>query len=153
MPTVEFPLAPRGSPALAFLVAGLTAAFLYFRLDGSAQGLVYNAYGVSTVVVIVWAVKHYRPQHSQPWLLLVAGLALWSSGDFIYFAYENALGVLAPFPSWADASYLAGFLVIAVAIISMIRGRTPDGDRAALLDAAIVTTATLVLTWPLLLAP
>ncbi len=86
-----------------------------------------------------------------PWLLLAAGQASFVIGDllFVYFDHTGER----PFPSLADAFYLAGYPIIVVGLFLFIRRRLGGGDRSGLLDAAILTTSAGVLTWTFLMQP
>jgi diguanylate cyclase (GGDEF)-like protein len=58
-----------------------------------------------------------------------------------------------PFPSPADALYLAGYPMLLTGVVLLIRWRTPDRDRASLLDATIIATGFGLLAWVFVLAP
>ena len=58
-----------------------------------------------------------------------------------------------PFPSVADVFYLGGMGMVAVAIVWMVKGRLPEGDRAGLLDALIVAVGVGLVSWVFLMAP
>jgi diguanylate cyclase (GGDEF)-like protein len=59
----------------------------------------------------------------------------------------------APFPSVADGFYLAGYPVLAVGLLILIRGRISGRDRAGLIDAAIIATGLGLLSWTFLMKP
>lgn len=86
------------------------------------------------------------------WNLIAVGLLLPVAGDALWYVYESLLGI-DPFPSPADALYLAGYPVTAAALLLRIRRRTGGRDGASLIDALIVATATGVLAWVFLMAP
>ncbi len=58
-----------------------------------------------------------------------------------------------PFPSVADAFYLGGIAVTGAAIVWLVRGRIPDGDRAGLLDALIVAVGAGLVSWIFIMEP
>ena len=58
-----------------------------------------------------------------------------------------------PFPSVADVFYLGGMGLVALAVLWLVRGRVPGGDRAGLLDALIVAVGVGLLSWIFLMAP
>ena len=111
----------------------------------------YDIIGASAVVAILFGVWRHRPQPALPWLLIAAGQASFVAGDLVWNWYE-IIGE-EPFPSWADALYLAGYPSIAAGLFLMIRHRVADGDRGGLLDAAILTTAAAILSWTFLMRP
>ena len=94
----------------------------------------------------------HRPPDARPWLLLAAGLALTTGGDWTWVILDRVYG-LEPFPSIADAFYLGGIGLTVAAVIWMVRGRIPDGDRAGLVDALIVAVGVGLVSWTFLMAP
>jgi diguanylate cyclase (GGDEF)-like protein len=73
------------------------------------------------------------------------------AGDVLWNWYE-AVGE-DPFPSMADALYLAGYPFIALGLFLVIRRRLGGGDRGGVLDAAILTTACATLSWTFFIQP
>jgi diguanylate cyclase len=69
----------------------------------------------------------------------------------VYSVYVYALQ-LEPFPSPADALYLASYPMLAAALLVMIRSRTGGRDRAGLIDA-LITTGLGLLSWAFLMRP
>ena len=137
----------------AYLAAGAVALVVYALLEtGSlAQSLVYDGIAASAVAVALIAVHRHRPDRALPWWLMAAGQASFVAGDLAWNWFE-ALGE-EPFPSIADALYLAGYPFIAVGLLLLIRRRVSGGDRGGLLDAAILTTAAAILSWTFLMQP
>jgi diguanylate cyclase (GGDEF)-like protein len=74
------------------------------------------------------------------WVALALGQVLYLVGDSLWTMYESVLDI-SPYPSWADASYLARYVLIVLGLCWLVRGRQVGRDRAAFLDAAIVTSA------------
>ena len=138
---------------MAYLAAGAIALSLHAALaTGSlAQSLLYDVIGASGVAIALVALRRYRPDRVTPWLAMAAGQALFVAGDLAWNYFE-AIGE-EPFPSVADVLYLAGYPVIAFGLYSLIRRRIAGGDRAGLLDAAILTTAVATLSWTFLMQP
>jgi diguanylate cyclase (GGDEF)-like protein len=96
--------------------------------------------GLATVVAILAGVRSHRPPRRWPWLLLAACTFLTSIGSAVV-SFDGALAIIGQLSTAAGAIF--GF----VGFISLIRGRIPGGDRAALLDAAILASGTGVLIW------
>jgi diguanylate cyclase (GGDEF)-like protein len=138
---------------LTYLAAGGVAMFLHFQLPagGLEQGLLYEAIGLSAVVAIVVGVRLFQPSYRLPWYAMAVGQLCFVLGDFIWLVYEQ-LGE-APFPSIADVFYLAGYPFLGAAFLLFIRRRVAGGDRAGLLDAAILTTSAAILAWVFLMQP
>jgi diguanylate cyclase (GGDEF)-like protein len=96
--------------------------------------------GFATVVAILMGVRSHRPSRPWPWLLL-AGCTFLTSIGRPFLSVDGGLAILGQFLMAAGA--LLGF----VGFVMLIRGRIPGGDRAALLDAAILASGTGVLIW------
>ena len=84
-------------------------------------------------------VRLHRPARRGIWYGLAGGLAVFVAGDVLYSVYAHALHV-EPFPSPADALYLASYPLLAAALLIMIRSRTGGRDRPGPIDALIITT-------------
>ena len=140
-------------PATAFAVlAGLAVLVHRVLPTGSLpQNLVYDAVGIAAVAAIVAGVVVYRPERPQPWLLLAAGQLLFVTGDALWTILE-LLGE-SPFPSIADVAYLLGYPLLVVAFLMAIRRRVRGGDRAGLLDGAILASACALVGWVVLVRP
>ena len=137
----------------AYLAAGAAAVVLHTFLETGSltQSLLYDAIGASAVAVAIAGIWRYRPARRLPWVLMALGQAAFVAGDLMWNWYE--VMSLDPFPSMADAMYLAGYPFIALGLFFMIRRRLGDGDRGGLLDAAILTTAAAILSWTFLMQP
>jgi diguanylate cyclase (GGDEF)-like protein len=107
--------------------------------------LLYPLTGFATASAVMFAVRRYRPAAPAAWLLIAAGVASYAIGDTVWTIYE--LADQEPFPSAADAFYLAGYPLIAAGLLIATRWRTPSVSGHALVDAAMVTTAGGVLVW------
>jgi hypothetical protein len=84
--------------------------------------------------------------------MLAGGLVCISAGDVVYALYERVLHGPAPFPSLADAFYLAGCPLIGVSLV-LVRTRTAGRDRESWIDATIVASGFGLLSWVFLMAP
>jgi diguanylate cyclase (GGDEF)-like protein len=137
----------------AYLLLGIFAALCYLALEtGSvSQHLLYDAIGASAVVAIVVGIRVYRPAAARAWWLMAAGQACFVLGDLLWewFAWIGE----EPFPSVADVAYLAGYPLLALGLSVATLRRMGGGDRAGLLDAAILTTSLVLLSWVFLIAP
>ena len=138
---------------LAFLAVGALALVVHASLETGSltQSFVYDAIGASAILVALLAVIRHAPDRRLPWLLMIAGQALFVAGDLAWNWYE-VLGE-DPFPSIADVLYLAGYPFLALGLFMLIRRRLSDGDRGGLLDAAILTAAVAILSWTFFMQP
>jgi diguanylate cyclase (GGDEF)-like protein/PAS domain S-box-containing protein len=113
----------------------------------------WGSLGLSaSVAVFVGAVKH-RPQHRLAWFAIAASLATFVSGDISYDVLTRVLHQSNPFPSVADAFYLATYPLITLGLLGMLRARRHEKETGALLDALIVTVACALLSWVYLIEP
>ena len=146
-------LDPRVSLWRAYLVAGGVAvvAFNLLETGSLTQSLLYDAIGASAVAVALVGLRRNQPDRRLPWILLATGQALFVAGDLLWNWYDM-IGE-SPFPSLADVLYLSGYPLLAVGLLMLLRRRLGDGDRGGLLDAAILTTATVILSWTFIIEP
>jgi diguanylate cyclase (GGDEF)-like protein len=137
-----------------WLGLGLSAIAGYFALpdDSYYTSTYYDAIGLTSAAVMVFAVRRHRPTHARLWYCFAAGQAVWSVGDITYGYYLHVLEV-EPFPSPADALYLSAYPILIAGMFMLIRGRTPGRDRAGLLDASIISTGLGLLAWTFLMRP
>jgi membrane associated rhomboid family serine protease len=93
----------------AFLAAGTAAVVAYFLLpDTGWQTAVNAAIGLGGVAGLLVGATLHRPRRPAVWWMLAGGLLFIAAGDSAYALYERVLHGEAPFPSVADALYLAG---------------------------------------------
>jgi signal transduction histidine kinase len=122
------------------------------RHDALRNLTIYAGVELAAVLAIGAGVRRYRPAAPQAWLLIGLGLTTWWIGDVIWAVYE--ITDRDPFPSPADFFYLAGYpLVAAGLLVAVRRHREARVDRAALIDAAIVTVISTLLAWIYLIKP
>lgn len=100
--------------------------------------VLYPAGSLVAAAAIVVGVRRYRPRVPAAWLLIACGLASFAVADFVYGLHEVAGSQ--PFPSLADVFYLIAYPLFAIGLHAASNARVPEGDRGALIDAAIITT-------------
>ena len=105
--------------------------------------------GVSGILAGLW---RYRPARKLPWLLLAAALASFGAGQLSFLVAAQVHAVL-PFPSFADAFYLACYPLAAGGLLGFVSARSPHGDRRALIDGLTLTVALGLLFWTFLIEP
>jgi diguanylate cyclase (GGDEF)-like protein/PAS domain S-box-containing protein len=152
-------LARRTGPArnrawLWYLVSSglLTAAYLFVpAVKGS--GPLINILGLSSPVAIFVGMRLHRPRARAAWLLFVVGQFLFFAGDLYTYSYPKLLGADVGFPSPGDAIYLTVYPALVGGLLLLVRRRNPERDRAARIDALILTVGFAVLSWVILVAP
>src|SRR5438874_13256117 len=90
----------------SFLALGLalTGVYLLLPRGGLAGGIVYVSLGVAMTAAIAVGIAIYRPSPRLPWLLLLAGTALYTTlGNGIWYLLPVGFGKTLPFQSVADA--------------------------------------------------
>src|SRR5712692_6368766 len=133
-------------PSQVFVVIGALAAGAYFLLPSVPQNFAYDVFGLACVGAIVVGVRWHRPPRSVVWVLFGVGLLLFVAGDSVLTYYDLAFHSQ-PFPSVADALYLAGYAFLICGLGVLIRSRARGADRAAIIDALIIAIGVGVLAW------
>ncbi|MEU0563250.1 bifunctional diguanylate cyclase/phosphodiesterase [Dactylosporangium sp. NPDC006015] len=143
----------RGKLWMWWTVAGVLTTVGYFLLPtGSlAAGLVYDGLGAAAATVLLAVAPRQAAKERPAWWLFAAGMLLWSSGDAVYTYYAHVLHQ-DPFPSVADALYLAAYPLLASGVFVLVRQRA-GRSRAAVLDASIVATGAGLVLWTFLMQP
>lgn len=74
--------------------------------------------GLAALVVLVVAFKYGAGETvRRRWVLIGVGVAMFAIGDVVWTVYEAGLG-LEPYPSWADAFYLAEYAFLFAGVMS-----------------------------------
>ena len=139
---------------VVYLSGGMVAvaAYLLLPLEGLWSSLAYDLIGLSSVTAILVGLGRHRPARPLIWWCFAIGQLLFVIGDVVYAVIDVVLHQR-PFPSVADGFSLAGYPVLAVGLLIMIRGRISGRDRAGLIDAAIIATGLGLLSWTFLMKP
>jgi diguanylate cyclase (GGDEF)-like protein len=120
---------------------GLVAASLGYLLlpVSDLQDTYYVTVAALSVVAATAGVWIHTPRRRRIWAAFIGGMSCWVAGDAVWTYLSRVLHV-DPFPSVADVLYLAGYPLVALGLVFLVRGRQPGRDRAAALDAAIIAT-------------
>lgn len=126
---------------LGVLAHALHALFGFggHRLDGFYKNDVYTAVEVLAVAVSGARVVLVR-QERWAWGLMTFALAVWTGGDLVWTVWLNNLAN-PPYPSVADALYLAMYPAMYVGLMLLLRSRIRDAETAQWLDGAVVALA------------
>ena len=69
------------------------------------------------------------------WALLGASCAAWGIGQVIWTLYETGMGREVPFPSWADAGYLAAVPLATAGLLALpVAAQTEETTAARILE-------------------
>ncbi len=71
-----------------------------------------------------------------PWLLIAGGVSVWLAGD-VYWTFRISKLDEVPYPSFADALYVAGYPLMYAGIAMLSRSRLRGVDRTLWLDGLI----------------
>ena len=128
----------------------VAAVFLLPRYHVYLWGLL----GLGSAAAIVVGVIRNRPAHRVAWLCVALAVTTFAAGDITYDVLTEFLHQSNPFPSVADAFYLATVPLLVAGLVAMVRARRRrDGDTGAMLDALIITSGCAVLSWIYLIQP
>jgi hypothetical protein len=91
----------------------------------------WTAIGLLSLAGLVVGTVVNRPRRRLPWWLCTAGVAALMLGDTTYDVLTGLLGQDNPFPSAADAMYLAMYPLLAGGLLVLVRVTNPLGDKEA----------------------
>jgi diguanylate cyclase (GGDEF)-like protein len=134
---------------MTWTVLGALAAATYPVLPPVAQSILFGVLPLVGAILILWSVRHDGTA-ARPWRMLALMLLL-SSGAEAIWAYDELRGV-EPFPSVADALWLASYPFAFAALLALVRQRGGHA-RGSAIDAGIVAAGSAVLAWLFLAAP
>jgi signal transduction histidine kinase len=142
----------RGTVWRAYLGAGALAIGAYYLLSDAAGAVLNVVVGASAVIAIAAGIAWHRPPARLAWWLIAAGQALFVAGDALFSLNELILEI-EPFPSLADAFYVAGYPALAVGLALLALSRSARRDWAGVADAAIIAIGFGLLSWVLVMVP
>ena len=87
------------------------------------------------------------------WYLFCVGLVLFVSGDVITYNYERIFHSRRRSRPSATRCICRSIPFLIAGLIILVRSRNPGRDRAALIDALVITIGVGVLSWVFLMAP
>jgi diguanylate cyclase (GGDEF)-like protein len=144
--------------AAHLLPAALAAVWLPTVIGGPAATQLFTNLAQTTTslyaaLACLWTAA--RPgadsRERRGWALLGAGALSWAAGQAIWTWNENVDGIEVPFPSWADAGYLA-LVPLTVAGAATLIGRNRRAVRSAI-DGLIISGSLFYLSWATVLGP
>jgi diguanylate cyclase (GGDEF)-like protein/PAS domain S-box-containing protein len=149
---------PRGGAvpslwSIGFLVVGCTALAAYYAGPSGLLDWEYDGIGLASAAALAWRAWVSGPRARLTWTLLATGVAFWVVGDLALTSLEHSHNGTAPFPSYADAIYLAGYPAIAAAAVRAGRQRAHPQDRGAGLEALMIALAVAVPVYAFWIAP
>jgi diguanylate cyclase (GGDEF)-like protein len=95
---------------------------------------------------------HRKKLERRVWVAIAIGQVFYLTGDALWYMYKNLLSSV-PYPSFADIAYLLRYGALMLGLCWLVQRRRTGRDRAALLDAAIVSSAFALLATVFLIVP
>ena len=114
--------------------------------------VLYVGLSVSAAVAILVGVRRHNPPQRRPWYLLAASQFVYASADATFYIAHDVLQQQ-QFPALADLLYLSHYPILMAGLLLLVRQRTPRGDRAGLIDAAVIALGAGLLSWLFLIGP
>lgn len=128
------------------------AAYVIAALAGASVtvcGLLVQASFATSLGGMLVGIRLHRPTSWWPWLLVVCLTMSLIAG----FLPGIITGTVPIGPGPADVLYLLVYALGAVALMLILRRRTPGWDMAGLIDAWIIAVAAGLLSWVYLISP
>lgn len=152
--------APRGVVIALAAFLGVYLGWLALRWPPGEQAPIGDLFFLvidTAAVYLSWRASERCPPSSRPrwfWRLMALALAGQMGGDLVTFVYDVGPGPI-PFPSLADAPYLALYPLMFAALlcVPLTRGAGTRQARIALLDMATVILGGAMVIWLFALEP
>jgi signal transduction histidine kinase len=140
--------------AWIFVSGGLVAAATYLLFPIAGQEALYSALDASMIAALIIGIRRNRPPKARGWVLIAAGAIAFSLGGDLPWIASSA-GLLPPvgFPSFHDAAWLGGYLVMAAGVAFLIFDSTGEERSGRLIEALAVTGGLSSLSWVFLIQP
>ncbi|MET7687699.1 aminotransferase class I/II-fold pyridoxal phosphate-dependent enzyme [Streptomyces sp. NPDC005483] len=138
---------------MAAHLALVALATLVYMTVPAARTPLWAVIGLAGVGAVLVGIRLHRPAHRWPWWALAAGLLTFITGDTYYNVVEEYFNASNPFPSPADACYLATYPLFAAGLYGLIHYRWAGHDLPSLLDALIFTAGLALPVWVYLVQP
>jgi phosphatidylserine synthase len=127
----------RPDRAFFLIAAACVLAYVSLPRDSAYYDRWYQLFPVAAVGATLVGVWLNRPRSKAPWYLVAVSGLCAVTADALYAIELEQIGSV-PFPSTADYFALGSYVVLAVALLLMIRRQSPGRDWPSLIDAAIV---------------
>ena len=125
-----------------FLLAGWPAD----RTIEVVSALVFPLLGLLYIPLAARAAMSAGGRLRAAWLMLASGLATWALGDTLSGYYVVIRGE-EPFPSWADAAYLAYIPLVVTALVLFPSARSWRDQGRMVLDGLILAGSIFIIAW------
>lgn len=143
----------RGFPRVwAVVLACAYAAGIVYAVvpDTTWTRLLLFCLPIGTAAAAAWIRVARMTTRRAPWLVLAVSITLFFVGEMIWWVY--LVRGQDPYPSPADAVFLAAYLPLAVTSYLLTRD-TEDPDRSSWLDAGVIALTAALTMWVVLVEP
>lgn len=106
----------------------------------------------STPVAFLTGMFMRRPKRPLPWYLLTLSTLMVVLASLTFVYYEIVVGISTPFPSMADAFFIASYLCGAAALL-LVQRRRLFHDQASVVDPIVIVVGAGMLSWLFLMKP
>ena len=130
---------------------GLLLAFANIAFGHGFRPVVAQVISFAFFLVMAGSIRRIPEPLRLPWLLILASAGFFVLAGVARFVHGTIIGVVAPFPSPADAFFYLGYVSLFAGEIVLIRRRTTEPAWDYLIDALIVAAAIGVVMWTSLL--
>ena len=111
----------------------------------------YDVVAVTALILGFLGLWNHHPPRRRAWLLTLLGYSMWVGGDIVSSFDQYLLPNRFPAPS--DIFYLTAYPILGAGALMFVRTRQGGKDKAALLDASIVTSGAAVVIAVFVIAP
>ena len=129
-----------------------TLAYVALPRETAIYDRWFQLFPIAAVAATLIGATINRPRSRAPWNLVALGGLCAIAADAVYAVYLERQGTV-PFPSSADLLALSSYVVLAAALLLMIRNQVPGRDWPSLVDAGIVTTGVAIVAWTFVIQP
>ncbi|TAN33881.1 PAS domain S-box protein [bacterium] len=140
---------------LAAVAAVAFVLWLVFRIGGDTTTIAVDDIGEAVAALVAalacgLAARRSAGRLRLAWTLLAASAASWGAGEVVWSVNEVGLGVALPYPSVADAGFLAAVPIAVAGVLAF--STAPRGTSTSWrvwLDGTIIAVSLLFVGWAL----
>ncbi len=140
----------RAGIAAAVFFVGFAAVLLSGRLNTARletfSDTTFIALGLFFVPLALRTARSVQGRLKAAWTAMAIGFASWLLGEVLWAFYHSS-SAAAPFPSWADAAYLAYVPWVCVALLLFPSARGWRSQAQIVLDGIIVAGSFFLISW------
>ena len=139
---------------LAYLILGLALSVAAgFSTSESLIGIVTQLAGWTAAGIGLSIARRSPREIGRPWQFFAGAATAFLVAGLVRMVHGMIIDVDRPFPSPADAIALTGHVMLIIGSTLLGHLRSPDRDRASIIDGAIIAIALETVVWATLLWP